>query len=175
MNKICKVLFYTGVLIMNTGCHTQVQPTIVPAVEVKQPVKHELDVIGGVEPVYVLPIKAPFPARIDTGAETSSIDVTQMKTFERDGEKWVAFNLDHDGNGEKHRFEKKIARRTVIRRAGKDEYRIVVNMDVKIGKELISTEFTLADRTKFTYQVLIGRNILNGRFIVDPSVENTLH
>lgn len=81
MNKICKVLFYTGVLIMNTGCHTQVQPTIVPAVEVKQPVKHELDVIGGVEPVYVLPIKAPFPARIDTGAETSSIDVTQMKTF----------------------------------------------------------------------------------------------
>lgn len=33
---------------------------------------HSLGIIGAVEPVYVLPMKAPFAGRIDTGAETSS-------------------------------------------------------------------------------------------------------
>ena len=119
-------------------------------------------------------MKVPFPARIDTGAETSSIDVGKFKTFERDGEKWVSFDLDHNGTGEKLHFEKKIKRRTSIRRINGDEHRVVVNMDIKMGKDIINADFTLADREKFTYQVLIGRNILSGRFIVDPSTENTL-
>ena len=55
------------------------------------------------------------------------------------------------------------------------EKRYVVHFDIKMGEELIDTEFTLNDRSKFEYQVLIGRNILNGRFIVDSSIENTLH
>ena len=48
-------------------------------------------------------------------------------------------------------------------------------MDIKIGSNLINAEFSLANREKFTYQALIGRNVLNGRFMVDPSIENTLH
>ena len=175
MKNITKLICLSLVVVLCSCSSPQVRPEIVPAVEVKTKPQHALGVIGGVEPIYFLPMKTPFQARIDTGAAGSALDVSDFHRFERDGEKWVSFVLANEENGEIHRFEKKIARRTVIRRAGKDEYRIVVNMDVKIGKELISTEFTLADRTKFTYQVLIGRNILNGRFIVDPSVENTLH
>lgn len=160
---------------MATGCKNQVKPAIVPAVEAPRPAHPNLEIIGGVEQVYFLPIKIPFEARIDTGAETSSLDVSKIKQFERDGEKWVAFNLDHAENGEKHRFEKKIVRKTSIRRIDKNEKRVVVNMDIKIGTELINADFTLADREKFNYQVLIGRNILNGRFLIDPSLENTLH
>ena len=44
-----------------------------------------------------------------------------------------------------------------------------------MGEEIIDTEFTLNDRSKFEYQVLIGRNIINGRFLIDSSIENTLH
>ena len=40
---------------------------------------------------------------------------------------------------------------------------------------MINAEFTLNDRSKFDYQVLIGRNIINGRFIIDPTLENTMH
>ena len=67
-------------------------PKIVPAVEIKRPEtpKHVLGIIGAVEPIYMLPMKTPFAARIDTGAENSSLDVDNMKTFERDGEKWVS-------------------------------------------------------------------------------------
>ncbi len=164
----CAIIFFAG-------CSTQVQPAIVPAVEVPQIKQTKLGVIGAVEPVYFLPMKSPFEARIDTGAENSSIDVTSMKTFERDGEKWVSFILKNDDTGEIHRFEKEIVRQTVIKRKHKDEKRLVVNMDVKFGNEIITAVFSLADREKFEYQALIGRNILTGRAIVDTSVSHTLN
>lgn len=145
-----------------------------PEPQTKQTVS-DLKIIGGVETLYVLPINMPFQARIDTGAETSSIDVQNMRPFERDGDKWVSFDIINRKNGEKHHFEKPVIRRTNIVRIEDKEHRYVVNMSIKMGDEIISTEFTLAEREKFTYQVLIGRNILNGRFIVDSSQQNTLH
>ena len=117
----------------------------------------------------------PFQARIDTGAETSSLDADHIKPFERDGEKWISFNITNRKNGEKHHFEKPIKRRTHIVRINHEEERYVVNMSIKMGDELINAEFTLAERDKFNYQVLIGRNIINGRFIIDPTLENTMH
>ena len=71
--------------------------------------------------------------------------------------------------------EKEIVRQTVIKRKHKDEKRLVVNMDVKFGNEIITAVFSLADREKFEYQALIGRNILTGRAIVDTSVSHTLN
>lgn len=120
-------------------------------------------------------MKTPFPARIDTGATNSSVDVSELHKFERDGEKWVSFVLVNEENGESHRFEKKIERKTTIKRINEREKRIVVMMDVKFGNEIINAEFSLADREKFEYQALIGRNIISGRAIVDPSISNTLH
>ena len=117
----------------------------------------------------------PFQARMDTGAETSSIDVDNLRPFERDGEKWVSFDITNRKNGEKHHFEKPIKRRTSIVRVGTHEERYVVNMSIKMGDEVIKSDFTLAKRDKFNYQVLIGRNIINGRFIIDPTLENTMH
>lgn len=156
------------------ACQSQIKPAIIPTAELPSPTLG-LAIIGGVEPVYVLPLKTPFAARIDTGAETSSIDVVNLTPFERDGEKWVAFTLTNTQNGESKRFEKRVVRRTLIRRAAKDERRYVVVLDIKIGNEVINAEFTLADREKFEYQGLIGRNVINGRFLVDSSLDNTLH
>lgn len=105
-------LSFLGILtVMCSACKTQViTPAIVPPVEIEAPqpapTSHSLGIIGAVEPVYVLPMKAPFAGRIDTGAETSSIDASDIKTFERDGEKWVSFTIVNRETGEKHRFEK---------------------------------------------------------------------
>lgn len=158
-----------GICLMVSACKNNVRPPIVPAVEAPASSGSALETIGGVEPVYFLPLAAPLAARIDTGAETSSVGVSNMRTFERDGEKWVAFDI----NGT--HFEKRVSRRVTIRRIEGNEQRISVYMDIKIGGELINAEFTLADRSKFEYRGLIGRNILSGRFIVDPSQEHTLH
>lgn len=152
-----------------------VVPEIVPAVEVKMPTSHPLGIIGEIEPIYILPMKTPFEARIDTGAENSSIDVENIRHFERDGEKWVSFIVKNEQNGEVHRFEKKIEKTTTIKRLHKSEKRLIVTMDVKFGDQIINALFSLANREKFEYQALIGRNILTGRAIVDTSLSHTLN
>ncbi len=139
------------------------------------PTSHPLGIIGEVEPIYILPMKTPFEARIDTGAESSSIDVENVRQFERDGEKWVSFTVKNKQNGEVHRFEKKIEKTTTIKRLHKSEKRVVVMMDVKFGDQIINANFSLANREKFEYQVLVGRNILTGRAIVDTSLSHTLN
>ena len=178
--KNISFLFLGIVVAMCSACKTpNITPAIVPPAEIEAPrqhkIRHSLGVIGAVEPVYVLPMKAPLAARIDTGAETSSIDVSNLKTFERDGEKWVSFTIVNKDTGETHHFEKELVRQTSIVRINKHEKRFVVMLDVKLGNEIISAEFSLANREKFEYQVLIGRNILTGRAIVDTALENTLH
>jgi len=175
MSNLIKIFSVLLPLTLLGACKTIPEEIVQPA-EAPQPTsQYPLTIIGGVEPVYFLPINTPFSARIDTGAETSSIDVSEMRFFERDGEKWVAFELNHNGTQEHYRFEKKIIRKVNIRRVDESEQRVSVMMTVKIGSEVITAEFTLANRAKFVYQALIGRNILKGRFMVDPSSENTLH
>ena len=164
------------------GCHNRIadiKPAIVPDVEkkVEEPKarsKGELDIIGAVEPIYILPMKTPFYARIDTGAETSSIDVKNLTRFERDGEKWISFDIEHRESHETHHFEKKIKKRVAIRRAEEFEHRRTVDMTVKFGGKTFTATFSLADRTDFDYQALVGRNIITGRAIVDTSISKTL-
>lgn len=75
----------------------------------------------------------------------------------------------------KHRFEKEIVRQATSNAAIKDEKRHVVMMEIRLGNEIISANFSLANREKFEYQALIGRNLLTGRAIVDTSVSHTLN
>jgi hypothetical protein len=120
-------------------------------------------------------MKTPFLARIDTGATTASLDCHDVQYFERDGEKWVSFKLINRKNGEEHVFEKKIERSFKVVRIGDKEPRRAVKMDVKMGGETFSAVFSIADRSKFDYQALVGRNILTGRYIVDTSTSYTLN
>lgn len=157
-------------------------PSVIPAdkpIIQKSPVteekKYDLGVIGAIEPVYILPQKIALLARIDTGAKTSSLDAKNVKLFERDGVQWVAFDVVDRKTKMAYHFEKKLRRKISIKRIEKDEDRYVVNMDILFGKKTITEEFTLADREKFEYPVLIGRNILTGRAVVDTSISNTFY
>lgn len=179
MMNIKKFLTISVLASLCSACQSapETHPTIVPQIEVAQPkpaVKHPLGIIGAVEPVYVLPMKAAFQARIDTGAETSSLDVDEYHSFERDGVKWVSFTVINSATGEKSVFEKPLQRNVTIRRINGNEKRPIVKMDIKFGGKIIKAEFSLAKREKFEYQVLIGRNILTGRAVVDTSLSNTL-
>lgn len=174
MSKIFTITLICFISLLS-ACQNQIKPAIVPPPSLPSSPTLGLAVIGGVEPFYLLPMHTSFAARIDTGAESSSIGVEQLTPFERDGEKWVSFVVVNKHNGETHTFEKRIVRKTRIRRIDKDEHRYVVNMDIKIGNEIINAEFSLADREKFDYQGLIGRNVINSRFLIDSSLDNTLH
>lgn len=176
MKNTFRHLILCALISLNCSCSLHSKPVVSPNIETPPATdENRQNIIGEVEPIYLPPIKTPFPARVDTGAATSSIDATNIRYFERDGEKWVAFTLTNRLNKETHRFEKKIHRQTFIKRIDEDEKRTIVEMDVSFGSEKFTALFTLADRRKFEYQALIGRNILTGRAIVDTSLSNTLH
>lgn len=155
---------------------TEIVPPIAPnkAPEPKVVYVRPNNVIGAIEPVYFPPMKSAFPARIDTGATTSALDVQNLKVFERDGKKWVSFTLVNRASGESHDFEKPRRKRIRVKRIIEDEHRPMVEMDIKMGGKTFKADFTVTERTDFEYQALIGRNVLSGRAIVDVSLENTL-
>ncbi|MDR1694219.1 MAG: RimK/LysX family protein [Lactobacillaceae bacterium] len=176
--KLNKILLIISMLFVSSCSHpdtaTQDVPRIVPGIEVKHEVKQPLGIIGEIEPIYLPPIKSPFISRIDTGAQTTSIDVYSQKIFERDGKKWVSFGVINRETGEKHTFEKKIEEIKKIKRIDDSEERIFVVMDIKIGDMVIKEKVSLAQRDKFNYQILVGRNLLTGRAVVDTALKNTL-
>ncbi len=171
-----KFLTLLSIIVLG-ACQTTTAP-FHPSVKIERSdyvLNQRFPIIGSVEPVHISSFSIPFGARIDTGAEISSVDAQNITPFERDGEKWVSFDITNRKNNEKHHFEKPIIRKTKIKRFQSNECRYVIHLNIKIGNEIIENEFSLINREKFDYQVLIGRNIINGRFIIDPSVENTLH
>ncbi len=180
MKHLMKLCVCACTAIFLQGCATVEQTSIVPAI-VPQIQKTDVaaqrrqaNIIGAVEPIYFLPMKSAFEARIDTGATTSSIDAQDIDEFERDGEKWVSFKLYNRRSGETHIFEKPVIDFVKIKRTGDGENRFKVSMDVKFGGQRFAAEFTLAQRDNFEYQGLVGRNILTGRAVVDTALSHTL-
>ena len=57
----------------------------------------ERDIFGWVERVVLREAGFELKAKLDTGAETSSLDAVDIRRFKRGGESWVRFTIeDHD-------------------------------------------------------------------------------
>jgi hypothetical protein len=127
-------------------------------------------VVGELEMVTVSPPGQSYRARIDTGATGSSIHATNIIQFERDGERWVRFDITATG-GEKVTLERRIVRRIRVRQAELEEFerRVVVLMTVTLGPLTQQLEMSLTDRSAMEFSVLIGRNFLRNTAIVDVS------
>lgn len=123
---------------------------------------------GWVEWVCLQPETIQLKAKIDTGARTSSLHAYDMAEFERDGDKWVRFHVEHQKTGELLEIERPVIRYLkVIQHEDEPQKRPVVEMEVRIGQFHEKAEFTLIDRSNFVYQVLVGRNFLKGLVLVD--------
>lgn len=129
-------------------------------------------VVGEVEKVRVTPPNLIFTARIDSGAETSSIDARNVQPFERDGKEWVRFQIPDPSDEELlHTVERPVVRWVKVLQSsaeGKDR-RAVVELQFEIGHIKRIEEFNLTDRSQMSYSVLIGRNILRDLMVVDVS------
>lgn len=106
------------------------------------------------------------PAKVDTGAKTSAIWASNIT--ERDG--GLAFTLFDEGypqyTGEEL-FVPRFTRVVVASSIGAEQGRYKVVFLAKLRGKKIRASFTLADRSKQAYPVLIGRNALRGKFLVD--------
>ncbi|MEZ5697294.1 MAG: RimK/LysX family protein [Sphingomonadaceae bacterium] len=112
---------------------------------------------------------AGLAAKVDTGAQTSSLHALEPEIFERDGQRWVRFLLDLGAGHEARMVEAPhVERRVITSSNGSAEDRLIVKTRLAIGETHFRTEFSLADRSDMKYPVLVGRMALRRRFIVDP-------
>jgi hypothetical protein len=126
--------------------------------------------VGWVEKVRIHPGNILVEARIDTGAELSSLHCDCITPLERNGEKWVSFVIENS-DGRPVLMEQKVVRMAKItRHFGEIQERPVVKLGVCLGKTYKEAEVTVVDRSGLTYPMLIGRDFLQGHFFVDPSV-----
>tara|TARA_Y100000310_G_scaffold124700_1_gene123417 strand:+ start:40866 stop:41216 length:351 start_codon:yes stop_codon:yes gene_type:complete len=89
-------------------------------------------------------------ARIDSGATSSSIDKQLVESL----------NLGP------------VIRMKLVKSASGVGERPIIEAEVKINGSIIKDEFTIADRSHMTYQILIGQNTLKkGQFLIDPLKE----
>ena len=112
-------------------------------------------------------------ARIDSGAKTSSIHAFNINRFRRDGEAWVSFEVHplQDNRRAVIRCEKPIVDKRVIKSStGIPETRYVISTTLKLGTEAWEIELTLANRDSMGFRLLLGREAMKGRVLVDPEL-----
>lgn len=115
-----------------------------------------------------------MPSKIDTGAYHSAVHALKIN-LSTDG-KVLNFTLlgghpvcgKFSANVSTDKFRKVV----VANSFGDEDLRYEVKLRVKLGPKVLTTPFTLADRSKKIYPILVGRKLLNGRFVVDSSQTN---
>lgn len=134
---------------------------------------HAVEVVGWTERVTIHPGNVAINAKLDTGAQNSSLHCDCISPFERDGAKWAGFTVE-SVNGEKIRLERKVVRSARIKRAGGEpQDRMVIRLGICLGHTYREAEVTLVDRAGMNFPMLIGRSFLEGKFAVDSSATFT--
>jgi len=116
-------------------------------------------------------------ARVDSGAKTSSIQANNIKVFIRGAQEWVKFEVNpiQDNRSIAINCESKMVdRRTIKSSSGISEERFVIKVPVSIGSETFDIELTLANRDTMEFRMLLGREALNNRYIVNPAKNYTV-
>ena len=127
--------------------------------------------IGAIEDVVLLPWGVTLMARVDTGATTTALDAREIK--ELPAKKEIEFRLPEQCGGQLVRRRLR-GWRQVTSSDGTSERRPVVNMEFQIGDRQFNAQVTLADRSRMKFPMLLGRNTLGNRYVVDVARTNLL-
>ena len=135
---------------------------------------HGLKIIGSTEYVEVAGNKN-IPAKIDTGADSSSIWASDIIMAE-DGT--LVFSL-FDKKSPYYTGKRFESRDYVVKSVrsshGDTQIRYQVKLPLTLGEKSFETTFTLANRSRNTFPILIGRHTIEGVFLVDVSKTATPH
>lgn len=115
------------------------------------------------------------PAKTDTGAYRSAIHAANIELRDEGGKQVLSFDLlaGHPSAGQSAHYETEEFKIVQVENSfGHREQRYEVRLLCVLEGRRFRTSFTLADRSKKIYPVLMGRRLLNRRFIVDTLVSH---
>ena len=110
-------------------------------------------------------------AKVDTGARSSSLHASEIEEIVVEGRTFVQFQI--------HPLQRSLKKsalvraplieyRTVRSSIGEAQERPVVLTSVQLMSQRWEIELTLANRTEMGFRMLLGREAVRGRFLVDP-------
>ena len=110
-------------------------------------------------------------AKVDTGARTSSLHATDLKIYKRSGQEFISFTVHPEQKSTKKaiRCQSKVLEyRKVKSSNGKSELRpVILTKVILLGQEW-PIELTLTNRDEMGFRMLLGRESIRKKFLVDP-------
>jgi len=131
-------------------------------------------IVGATEAVLITEQNLAYLARIDTGAKTSSIHAENiiLERSENPQGKPISFDLINE-DGQRTTIKTVVDSEVRVKTSEASEDRYKVLLTVKWKDKSKNILVTLNDRAHMTYALLLGRNWLQGDFIVDIDKNNT--
>lgn len=114
----------------------------------------------------------PIKAKLDTGARTSALHAYDLEPFEVDGAPWIAFAI-HPVQRQAHPQvlcrAPLLGQRLITSSSGHQQLRYVIRIEARIGDTCFPMDLSLADRDQMGFRLLIGREAMRRRLLVDPT------
>lgn len=109
--------------------------------------------------------------RVDSGAKTSALHAINIRPFKKEGQDWVSYEvhpIQRDAKTTVHCESPVIDKRKVKSSSGLGEVRYVIKTVLSIAESTWPIEITLTNRDSMGYRMLLGRQAMSGKMLVDP-------
>jgi len=109
-------------------------------------------------------------AKIDTGANTSSLHAFEIERYRRHGKDFVRFQIHPIQRSIRKTIQASaplLGMRAVRSSNGVQSERPVIQTEMEIFDQQWMIELTLANRDQMGFRMLLGREALRGRFLID--------
>ena len=134
---------------------------------------HKLMIVGNAEWCALPQLKIPaIRARIDSGAKTSSIHAVNIEEFYKNRQQWVRFEIhplrihtDVMIVCEAPVYDYRLVKSST----GVAQPRYVIETYIEMGGEKWTIQVTLANRRSMGFQLLLGRQAMTHRMLINPS------
>ena len=111
-------------------------------------------------------------ARIDSGAKTSSIHAFNIHPYKKDKVLWVSFEihpLQEDRRTVIRCDAEVVDRREIKSSSGVSDKRYVIQTQLTLANQTWDIELTLSNRDSMGYRMLLGREAMKDKMMIDPS------
>lgn len=125
-------------------------------------------ILHSTEYITIAGIKS-IPAKIDTGADSSAIWASNIKIESGGQLSFTLFGAESPFYTGKRIVLNDYTTKAVRSSHGDQQIRYQVKLQITLRDQSYVTSFTLADRSRNNFPVLIGRHTLKKRFLVDVS------
>ncbi len=109
-------------------------------------------------------------AKLDTGARTSALHAIGLEEFEQAGTRWVRFTVHPRQRSERSAVQVEsevLDWRDITSSNGQQQRRPVIVTNISMFGHAWPIELTLSNRTSLGFRMLLGREALRNRIVVD--------